>query len=196
MYAQRDEVLEAKSVAETLEKMYRKVATKLVDKSCDMIDGDAILNAKKLIVNFANLVIGKYYEKEEDYKGLTREEAVEKVYVRLRQGLADNTKEVPAELADVAHRQLLISIIDKNWTRHIDDMSKLKDNTRFRGYAQMNPLNEYINEGFSMFENMMDRIMEEVVTYTSVMQIKFGPAPVRKAEEAEEQPKKPKKITL
>ena len=41
----------------------------------------------------------------------------------------------------------------------------------------------------------MDRIMEEVVTYTSVMQIKIGPAPERKTEEGTEQ-KKPKKVTL
>ena len=199
MYAQRDEVLESETVAETIDKMYRKVATSLVKKSCDIIDGDEILTPKKLVTNFANLVVGKYYENEEDYTGLTVEEAIEKVYNRLKEGLAENCKEIPAELADVAHRQLLITIIDRNWTKHIDDMSKLKDNTRFRGYAQMNPLNEYINEGFRMFENMMDRIMEEVVTYTSVMQIKFGPAPARQEKpaegEGEEKPKK-RKFTL
>ena len=75
-------------------------------------------------------------------------------------------------------------------TKHIDDMSKLKDNTRFRGYAQMNPLNEYINEGFKMFEDMMNRIMEEVVTYTLVMQIKFAPP------KTEEDKKDKKKVTL
>ena len=149
------------------------------------------MQLKKLTAaNFMKLSIGRFIIKDSDFEGLTTEEANERLYAMLSECKKVAVRDIPAELVNAAHRQLLINIIDKNWTKHIDDMSKLKDNTRFRGYAQMNPLNEYINEGFKMFEDMMNRIMEEVVTYTLVMQIKFAPT------KPEEDKKDKKKVTL
>ena len=180
MYKQRDEVLESEDVSDILDKMYRKVASNIITRSCDVIDGDYVLNPDKLDVNFARIAVGRYFVNPKEYKGLTLEEAEEKLYTQMKEFLKKSVKDVDEEIVKIGHRQILVNIIDRNWTKHIDDMSKLKDNTRFRGYAQMNPLNEYINEGFKMFEDMMNRIMEEVITYTLVMQIKVGPAPANK----------------
>jgi len=198
MYKQRDEVLETEDVTETIDKMYKKVASSLVNRSCELVDGDPVLKSRLLAMNFAKLTLGRFMVKESDFDGITVEEAEERLYSMLKVCLKTAVKDVPVELVNEAHRHMLIDIIDKNWTRHIDDMSKLKDNTRFRGYAQMNPLNEYINEGFKMFEDMMNRIMEEVITYTLVMQIKVAPVPADNVQEAETQKDKKtkKKVTL
>lgn len=50
-------------------------------------------------------------------------------------------------------------------------MSKLRDGIHLRSYAQDNPLQAYVNEGYEMFEEMMQRIAREVVFFTLKIQI-------------------------
>ena len=64
-----------------------------------------------------------------------------------------------------------ISIVDKLWTQHIDNMSKLKEGVRYMAYAQQDPLNTFINEGYKMFEEMASRIALDVTMYTLNMNI-------------------------
>lgn len=60
---------------------------------------------------------------------------------------------------------ITLKILDRNWIDHIDMMSKLREGIHLRGYAQSSPLQAYIQEGYTMFEDMMANISKEVVTY-------------------------------
>ena len=55
-----------------------------------------------------------------------------------------------------------LSRIDRNWTTHIDSMSKLREGIHLRSYAQTNPLQDYVREGFQMFDEMIETISDEV----------------------------------
>ena len=55
-----------------------------------------------------------------------------------------------------------LSRIDRNWTTHIDSMSKLREGIHLRSYAQTNPLQDYVKEGFQMFDEMIETISDEV----------------------------------
>lgn len=44
-------------------------------------------------------------------------------------------------------------------------MSKLRDGIGLRSYAQDNPLQAYVTEGYQLFENMMQSIAQGIVTY-------------------------------
>ena len=69
---------------------------------------------------------------------------------------------------------ILLRVIDKNWPAHIDKMTKLRDGIFFRQYANANPLNQYKNDGFNMFNQMMETISEEVVLYTLKVQVQIN----------------------
>ena len=60
---------------------------------------------------------------------------------------------------------LAITIVDKYWTQHIDNMSKLKQGVNYMAYAQQDPLNAYINRGYELFEKMANNISLEVTMY-------------------------------
>ena len=60
---------------------------------------------------------------------------------------------------------MVLRIIDAKWIDHIDLMSKLREGIHLRSYAQDNPLKAYTAEGYEMFENMMDSIAREVVSF-------------------------------
>jgi preprotein translocase subunit SecA len=62
-------------------------------------------------------------------------------------------------------RNMSLEVIDRAWVDHIDMMSKLRDGIGLRSYAQDNPLQAYVTEGFQMFENMMHNIAQDIVAY-------------------------------
>jgi preprotein translocase subunit SecA len=60
-------------------------------------------------------------------------------------------------------RQVLLGVIDMAWREHLYAMDGLRDATRFRGYAQKDPLQEYKKEGFSLFGAALERIALETI---------------------------------
>lgn len=58
---------------------------------------------------------------------------------------------------------VMLSVIDNLWMNHLDAMDNLRQGIGLRGYAQKDPLVEYKNEGYRMFEQLMFGIDDEVV---------------------------------
>ena len=57
---------------------------------------------------------------------------------------------------------MLLDTIDTNWREHLLTLEHLRSVIGFRGYAQRDPLNEYKNEGFQLFQSMLDSLREGV----------------------------------
>jgi preprotein translocase subunit SecA len=53
-------------------------------------------------------------------------------------------------------KQVLLQTIDTKWREHLLTLEHLRSVVGFRGYAQRDPLNEYKNESFQLFENMLE----------------------------------------
>ena len=66
---------------------------------------------------------------------------------------------------------ITLRCIDRNWTQQIDNMNRFRESVSLRGYAQTNPLQDYVNEGWAMFREMLEVISLEVVL--NLMNIKF-----------------------
>ena len=72
----------------------------------------------------------------------------------------DNYKQKQRQLADPQQmlefeKVIILRVVDEHWTAHIDAMDQLRQSIGLRGYGQMNPLVEYQEEGFRMFEEMI-----------------------------------------
>ena len=70
----------------------------------------------------------------------------------------DKRKTWPNEIADQIERQISLSVIDRNWQKHIDTMSHLREGISLRSYAQTNPLQDYVNEGYDLFREMNEKV--------------------------------------
>ena len=57
---------------------------------------------------------------------------------------------------------VILRVVDSAWTDHIDAMDQLRQSIGLRGYGQMNPLVEYQEEGYRMFEEMIASIDDDV----------------------------------
>ncbi len=59
-------------------------------------------------------------------------------------------------------KQILLQTIDAKWREHLLTLEHLRSVVGFRGYAQRDPLNEYKNEAFQLFETMLDSLRQDV----------------------------------
>jgi len=68
-------------------------------------------------------------------------------------------------------RMLMLHVIDSQWKDHLYGLDHLKEGIGFRGYGQRDPLVEYKKESFQLFEEMMNRMEEDIVRYIFVTQV-------------------------
>ncbi|WEV43115.1 preprotein translocase subunit SecA [Lactobacillus sp. ESL0684] len=98
-----------------------------------------------------------------DFKTITVPELKEKLY----EVVADNFKDKESVLADPAdmlefEKVVILRVVDDRWTDHIDAMDQLRQSIGLRGYGQLNPLVEYQDSGYNMFEEMISNIEFDV----------------------------------
>lgn len=81
---------------------------------------------------------------------------VTKNYEEKKQQLGD-----PSQMLEF-EKVVILRVVDEHWTDHIDAMDQLRQSIGLRGYGQLNPLVEYQEEGYRMFEEMVSDIEYDV----------------------------------
>jgi len=85
------------------------------------------------------------------------------------------------ELMRSLERYVLLQIIDVRWKEHLHEMDYMRQGIHLRGFAQIDPLVAYKNEGFIMFEALMDSIWEEFARLIFHVDVELQPAQVEEA---------------
>lgn len=169
MYEQRDRVLIAESMKETIIGMIEQTVKDLVEQTYDNESSSYNLDSLYKLLEgriFTSEQLSKKELEEIPTKELIKtlqEKAVED-YLAARKEDSDRYKQI--------EKLILISVIDNYWMKHIDAMQKLREGIHLRAYAQKNPIQEYREEGNNSFEEMLDSITHDV-TY-SIMNVAFG----------------------
>ena len=70
-----------------------------------------------------------------------------------------------------AEKVIGLKIVDTYWMAHINKMSRLREKVAFSGYAQKNPLYEYKNEAFRMFEELLADVQKSTIAHLMHVQI-------------------------
>ncbi len=80
----------------------------------------------------------------------------------------------------VAERRILLRIVDSNWIDHIDAMDQLRKGIRLRSYGQTDPVIAYKQEGFAMFDEMVERIQERTIAILLKARLEVKQQPVQR----------------
>jgi preprotein translocase subunit SecA len=88
------------------------------------------------------------------------------------------------ELMRFLERQILLQIIDNRWREHLYEMDYLREGIHLRGFAQIDPLVAYKNEGFSMFDELMVSIWQEFTRVIFHVEVNVEPAQAEEMFEA------------
>jgi preprotein translocase subunit SecA len=111
------------------------------------------------------------YEVEDFQKGEGREAVIEKLREDVVKAYNEREEELGSELMRALERFMLLQIIDERWREHLHDMDYLREGIHLRGFAQIDPLVAYKNEGYEMFTELMNNIWDEFARYVFNVEI-------------------------
>jgi preprotein translocase subunit SecA len=117
------------------------------------------------------------YEVEDIQAGEGREAIVERFREDVVNAYNEREEELGSELMRALERFMLLQIIDERWREHLHDMDYLREGIHLRGFAQIDPLVAYKNEGFEMFTQLMNNIWDEFAGYVFNVEIEVEQQP-------------------
>lgn len=168
MYAQRNFILENDDIHSIIEGMFKRECENIVnantigDGKKETYDCDAIV--KRLgTMGVANF-------KSDDINNLNKEEIIDKCLSASLGAYENKIKPVAKQIKPV-EKTMVLRLMDRAWQNQIDVMSKLREGIHLRSYAQNNPLEAYVEEGYELFEEMMNTISNDVVTFCNNLKI-------------------------
>ena len=168
MYDQRNYVLDNEDVHVIVRDMYDRVVAAVIRNNSDAkhekVVGQGALQGLEVLGLPADLITLEMID------GKPVDEAIQLCSDAAWN--AYNTKIEPVMESYLPfEKNIVLKTMDRNWIDHIDTMSKLRDGIHLRSYAQTQPLQAYVEEGYAMFEEMMEQIAREVVFYANKMNI-------------------------
>ncbi len=163
IYEKRNEVLDNENIHESILEILKNTIKTLVENHIEP-EGYLTDDDKSEIVEFVNTnyVKNKPIDVNE-LKDKKQEEIEEYLTDRI---IKDYEKKI--SVAPNFHefeRAITLRIIDSLWVDHISEMEHLKEGIMLRGYGQVNPLQAYTMEGFDLFENLLDKIDENIASF-------------------------------
>ena len=163
IYAQRREVLDGKSMRDSVFNMITDFVDGTVDTCIsDDIDSDDwnLTELNELLLPTIPLQIvnrGRIRERTRD--GLKQQLKEEAVALYESKEAEFPEPEAVREL----ERVVILKVVDRKWMDHIDDMEQLRQSIGLQAYGQHDPLVEYKMAGYDMFNEMTRNIMEETI---------------------------------
>ena len=174
IYEQRNELLEATDIGETIKTMRYDVITDLISiyippGSVEELWQIAELEKALQTEVGLDLPIAAWLEENPDLHEETLRERVAKA--------ADDAyakKEALAGLENIRQfeRSVMLQSLDNHWREHLSALDHLRQGIHLRSYAQKNPKQEYKREAFALFSGLLTTIKSEVTKVTMLVQIK------------------------
>ena len=143
--------------------MYNHVAD-IIESHLDDSEHLGEEDVKDIIEYFnSNLLRKKIDEKFFEDKSV--DEIIDGITELITSEYEEKIKEIPEEVTNEFEKVISLNVIDKYWMEQINTMAHLKEGIFLRQYAQDNPLRAYTEEGFELFDDMLENIDKYVTLY-------------------------------
>ena len=159
IYRKRNEILDQESIHENVLNSFKDYINNIVIK---YLNSEEETKYEELTDYINKNLLKTKKIKLSQIENKTIEEATEIIYELLNEDYEEKIKEMPWELVNEFEKAIALRVIDTNWMNHINNMEHLKEGIGLRGYANEDPLQAYIKEGYQIFDNMMAKISEEI----------------------------------
>ena len=174
IYEQRNELLEATDIGETITAMRgdvlsQTITTHIPTGSVEEQWDIPSLEKELLAETGLDLPLQKMLEDNPD---LHEETLRERIFEA-----ADESYKAKESLASVDtmrqfERSVMLQSLDSHWREHLAALDHLRQGIHLRSYAQKNPKQEYKREAFLLFENLLNTVKAEVTKITMLVQVR------------------------
>ncbi|BBE08367.1 Preprotein translocase subunit SecA [Mycoavidus cysteinexigens] len=185
IYQQRNELLEATDISETIAAMSESVFTVLVhtfappgsiEEQWDLPSLAQVLHDDwQLVLNFEQAV--------KDADVVSDADILQYVLTVVHQSYQSKVAQIGREAFNGFERSIMLQTLDARWREHLAALDHLRQGIHLRGYAQKNPKQEYKREAFELFAQLLDAIKLEAIRIVMNVRIQS----VEQIEQATEQ---------
>src|SRR4051794_20583943 len=174
VYKYRRETLEGKDMSDSAREGVVEVVSSLVD---DYTPGDVIedWDLAELQTQVQQLWPSTVNIAGMELENLDREAVREALLADALAAYDRREQDFGDEIMRQLERAILLQIIDNRWREHLYEMDYLREGIHLRGFAQIDPLVAYKNEGFTMFEALMHAIWEEFARLIFHVEVEVAP---------------------
>ncbi|EKD55313.1 MAG: hypothetical protein ACD_60C00015G0021 [uncultured bacterium] len=174
IYHQRDELLTAESILETIESMRHQVIEGVINQFIpqhsleEQWDIPALENQLEKDFNL-RLPIREWLDKEE---ALHEETLHERIQAACKDAYQTKSLGVDPSVLRQFEKAIMLQTLDALWREHLAAMDYLRQGIHLRGYAQKNPKQEYKRESFELFIDLLARINYQVISTLSKFEVR------------------------
>ncbi|MFW6191337.1 MAG: preprotein translocase subunit SecA [Thiohalospira sp.] len=173
VYEQRDELMNAEDISETIEAIRSEVINATIDTYIPPESIDEMWDVPGLERALADeygleLPLQQWLAEDDelDEEGL-RQRIVEEAEAAYR----EKEGRAGASVLRQFEKAAMLQVLDTAWKEHLAAMDYLRQGIHLRGYAHRNPTQEFKKEAFALFNQMLDRIKHDTITTLSRVQV-------------------------
>ncbi len=197
VYDKRDRIIEGRNIDDIMDDIFNTTGEFLAKKGIPADSNDQLISGDQLVkvVEPRFLPVGTI--KPNLYDDAPVEDIAPDLAVVIRARFDELLKEWDVDEADKdkIKRSVVLHCIDQNWTKHIDSMARLREAIFLRSYANVNPLQDYVNEGYAMFRECLEiASVDAVLNLVNIKpqrRVVAEPAPAPEAPEENKPEEKP-----
>jgi preprotein translocase subunit SecA len=166
VYHQRNELMSADDVRDSIKSIREEVVEMTVDQFIpaesheEDWDPEGLMNAleKDFLLP---LKIPQWIKQDSQLNTeMIRDRCIEKI----ESASQEKEEAVGADLMRMVEKEIMLKQLDIHWKEHLAAMDYLRQGIGLRGYAQKNPKQEYKQEAFLMFSEMLDQVKHDTIS--------------------------------
>ncbi|MDR1069767.1 MAG: preprotein translocase subunit SecA [Gracilibacteraceae bacterium] len=165
IYSQRREVLTGKDIKDQIWQMMEAVTDEIIARFSSESPYPEEWNLSSFLELLENVLLPNHNLTGDDFINLSPDEMRELILDRVEDYYEERERNYGQELMRAIERSIVLRVVDSRWKDHLDAMDDLRDGIGLRAYGQRDPLVEYRNEAYEMFQAMISAIREDTVTY-------------------------------
>jgi len=171
IYQQRRDVLMLDSIIDIAKDITLRYIDRIIAQHVDIESKDQAVDVEALFEALDGKVLN---QGDVDQAQLSKNKETSYRYLEsiIMKDFEDKHKKFGDEKFNEFLKVVMLRVVDTYWVQHIDQMSELRQSIGLRSYGQINPLSEYQEVGFQMFEDMVTSIERDTTRYIVRAQIR------------------------
>jgi len=173
VYAQRNELMDAESIQDTIQNIEQDVISGIVDQYIPPQSLEELWDVSGLEQRLGNefglkLTIQKWLDEDDNLHEETLRERILSSWSDLYKAKEEM---VGAQVLRQFEKAVMLQTLDGLWKEHLAAMDHLRQGIHLRGYAQKNPKQEYKRESFELFQQLLETLKNDVISVLSKVQV-------------------------
>lgn len=174
IYEQRNELMVSDDISDNIEAIRTDVMNNIINEYIPPNSMAEQWDVENLMLSIQKefsleLPIDDWLDREEK---LYEEPLRERIHASLKNVFDEKEQFIGSEMMRKLEKDVMLQVLDAKWKEHLAAMDYLRQSIGLRGYAQKNPKQEYKREAFEMFQQMLEEIKQDTISFLAHVKFK------------------------